>query len=168
MSPFVAVLIIVGFFAVVIIVQKTKTDQLKQSGTIIDRQSGFERDVETYTMKNADWDTVKAKLKEQDYQNTDLNKFTWQTEDNLIGLIGGGNGYSWVGVLEFKGMAADKYVWTFEFERFKSDNDHGKALEWSMNAIKTKVEKTLLMIDPDTMVETKRKVMTHTTKTKFF
>ena len=168
MGPFAAVLLIVGFFALVYFVQKASTNKLKQSGTIIDRQSGFERDRETYTMKNADWDTVKSKLSEQDYTGTDLQKLKWIPDENLIGLIGGGNGFSWVGVMEFKGMAAGRCIWTFEFERYKADNDHGKSLEWSMNAIKTKVEKMLLTIDPDTMVETERKVMKHTTKTKFF
>ena len=168
MGPFAAVLLIVGFFALVYFVQKTNSNKLKQSGTIIDRQSGFERDRETYTMKNADWDTVKSKLSAQDYTDTDLQKLKWIPDENLIGLIGGGNGYSWVGVMEFKGIAAGKCIWTFEFKRYTADNDHGKSLEWSMNAIKTKVEKMLLTIDPDTMVETERKVMKHATKTKFF
>lgn len=137
-----------------------ETNGLIQEGKIIKRNKSFWEEKEIFEM-DAPYEAVLAAARNIDYKSTETS-----ADYNYGGkkIIFFRSSHAWNAALKYLGMSEGKHLYSFSFTNWKGKN--GVPNETTMNMFLTQIEKMLLTLDPETMVETH--MMELKTETSFF
>ena len=157
-------LLIIGVIvvAVVLAVNKfNKTKQLKQDGKIIQRQASFWEYKEYFTT-DATYEQIKMAVRNNSFDGCPV---TIRFDYNRTQSIFFQSGSSWTASFDCLESQSDKNYFRFHFINWEARRGVPYGVD-AMNVLETTIEKILLAIDYDTLVENRR--MEIHTKTKVF
>ena len=154
------IIVIIAFAVWYGLKERKKIKEQMAQGILIERDAGFYEYEETF-MLHGDWDAVWGALRKADYH----------------GSISAGDKLKGVCAVDYKSAqftakfsqinseSPDTQIYKFRFASWESRKGIPYGLN-QMNILLTTVEKTLLQIDPNTQISTKK--LDFKTKHKFF
>ncbi|MCR4671706.1 MAG: hypothetical protein K5637_00520 [Lachnospiraceae bacterium] len=161
MQWFLIILLAAVIFAAAFYYQKKKIDQLAAEGKIIRRSGLFYEESEIFET-SANYEDLRAIFSRLDLSEM---KVTYYPDLEGSRTLLFKSGYAWNASLKDMGSKDGKNVLKFSFPAWDEKNGQVHNIN-SMNMMVTQVEKAILSLDPNAMVENHK--MQLKTKTKLF
>lgn len=153
--------VIIAILLVVCPIAYSYKKKLLDSGQITKRSADFEKYAEIFTIRDIPFSNVLEALRSANYYGKVTLAFSSEKETIVF------KGAGWGAQLYHMREDTSRTAYCFEFTNWKTTNSWGVPDEQiAMNTVLTTVEKTILQLDPNTQVSTKKVEIK--TKHKFF
>ena len=150
--PLITLGIVVALLIVGQIIGKNRQKAAMQKGEIIERPKNYESLAEIFTLRAMDPNVVNQAIHSIDYSRMFKVEMRFVPDRNCFEFLGRakyGSTVLWTARLSFFGTDGVWMRYCFEFLRWNSN-----LTNLEMNQLLTAIEKTFLMLDPQTSVQT--------------
>ncbi|MCR4610372.1 MAG: hypothetical protein K5644_00585 [Lachnospiraceae bacterium] len=150
----IVILITVAFVAVIGFIVKLYMDKLTADGKIVKREGKFFEAEHIFTVTGIDYNSVEQSLKSLNLRECGISETYFGNGGRPETLLKSSGG--WNALIKFENEANGQYVYNFSIPVYSTHNGNAMGII-KMNMLLTSVEKMFLGLDPNTIVETKKK-----------